>query len=555
MTERQRYLKRLNALRTERSTWDAHWRELADYILPWRQRFFTTDANRGTRRNQSIINNTATRAARVLSSGMMAGITSPARPWFRLTTPDPDVAEFGAVRRWLHVVEQRILEAFARSNIYNGLHSVYEDLGVMGVSALHVEEDPEDVLRSYVFPVGSYCLAQSGRQRVDTIFREYRMTVSQVMGSFPRERISARVRNLYDSGNYDEWVDVLLVIEPRRDVRPDRLGPESMPWRSCWIERDAPEGAPPLREGGYREFPVMAPRWATTGEDVYGSSPGMECLGDAKALQVLERRKGQLVDKLVNPPIQAPASLGQQAVSLLPGDWTYVDIQGAHQRVGPIHEVHPQAVAVSAAEIREHEERINASFFADLWLMLARSDGKMTATEVAERKEEKLLQLGPVMERLADELLDPLIDRAFGILMRGGLLPPPPEELEGVELRVEYMNIMSQAQKMLGAGSVERFVAFAGNLAAVRPDILDKVNLDQAVEEYGTMLAVPPDLIRTEEEVEALRQQRIAQEEEAAAAQVAKETVQGAKVLSETDVTADNALTRMLSNMVPGAQA
>jgi hypothetical protein len=216
-------------------------------------------------------------------------------------------------------------------------------------------------------------------------------------------------------------------------------------------------------------------------------------------------------------------------------------------------EIPPAAIAVVGAEIREHEARIKTAFFADLWLSLTQGDaGQMTAREVVERHEEKMLQLGPVMERLTDELLDPLIDRAFGILLRNGDLPPPPEELLGMELRVEYLSILAQAQKLVGTSAVERLASFVGNLAGVRPEVLDKVDFDEMVDAYGGMLGVPPQLIRPDEDVAELRQARAQAQAQAEQAQAMAASVQGAKVLSETDTGGDNALTRMLANMGGG---
>lgn len=555
LTPRQKYLRRYQALKNERSSWVEHWREMCDYIQPRRARFLTTDPqSAGTKKNQHIINSVATWASRTLASGMMAGITSPARPWFRLTTPDPDLAEYGSVKDWLFLCEERIRLAFQRSNIYNALHQVYADLGTPGTAVLHVEEDKEDLIRGYVLPIGSYALANSARLRVDTVYREVSMTAAQLVEQFSIERCSDMVKRAYENGQVDQRFTVLHIIEPNREMKRGRAGPEGMPIRSCWVEAGAGDNQQPLRESGFEEFPTMCPRWTVTGEDVYGSSPAMDALGDVRALQVLERKKGQMVAKIVDPPMRAPKSLMNQHTSLLPGDTTFVDSLGPNQTYAPAFEIPPAAIAVVGAEIREHESRIKTAFFADLWLSLTQGDaGQMTAREVVERHEEKMLQLGPVMERLTDELLDPLIDRTFAILLRSGDLPPPPKELQGVELRVEYLSILAQAQKLVGTSAVERLASFVGNLAGAHPEVLDKVNFDEMVDHYGDMLGVPPKLIRPDDEVAQLRQQRAQQQAQAQQAEAATQSVQGAKVLSETDTSHDNALTRLLSNMGGGA--
>lgn len=563
LTPRQQYIKRHLALKTERATWDPHWRDLSDYIQPRRSRFFWTEANKGTKKNQYIINSTPTYAARVLAAGMMAGITSPARPWFRLTTPDPGMAEFGPVRAYLHMLEERLRWSFAVSNIYKALPLVYMDLGTFGTSAMLMEDDAAEFFRAYVFPIGSYCLANNEKMQVDTIYRETTMTVAQLVSKFGLEKCSSTVQHAHEQGMIDAAFPVLHVIEPNPDAKRGGVGTKHMKFRSAWLELGANSSSANvsqsieglLRDSGYEEFPVMAPRWALTGEDVYGYSPGMEALGDARAIQQYEKRKAQAVDKIVNPPMRGPSSLRNQRASLLPGDTTYVDAIHPGQTFAPAMEINAAAIPAVGAEIREHAERVKMAYFADLWLMLSQSDNpQMTAREVAERHEEKMLQLGPVLQQLEDELLEPMIDRALAVLFRNGDLPPPPQELQGVDLKVEYISIMAQAQKLLATSGIERLAAFTGNLVAVKADAMDKLNVDEIVDKYADALGVPPDLVRTDEEVAAIRQERAKAQQAAAAQEQAVNMAQGAKVLSEADTSSDNALTRIMGqyNGTPG---
>ena len=158
--------------------------------------------------------------------------------------------------------------------------------------------------------------------------------------------------------------------------------------------------------------------------------------------------------------------------------------------------------------------------------------------------------LGPVLERLNSELLDPLIDRVFRIMVSRGLFPEPPEELREVDLKVEYISIMAQAQKLLSANSIERLTGFAADLAAVQPDVLDKVDFDQAIDEYGGITGAPPRLIRSDDDVAALRANRAEQQAKQAQLEQGAVAAQSAKTLSETDTGGDNALTQILGAQV-----
>lgn len=542
-------------MRNERSTFDSHWRDLSDYILPRRTRFFTSDRNKGDKRNQKIIDGTATLAARTLSSGMMSGITSPARPWFRLTTPDPDMAEFWSVKEWLDQVTRRMRDVMAQSNFYRALPTMYGDMGVFGTAAVMLLEDSDDVIRTANLPLGSYYAATNDRGHVDTFCREYQMTVRQIASAFGVESMSKTLRGMWEKGQYGEWVDVVHFVMPNEQWQQGKLiGKQSKRFKSCYYEAKSNDGEY-LRESGFDDFPVLVPRWEVSGEDIYGTNcPGMSSLADIRALQVYEKRSAQAVEKMISPPMTAPTSLQNKKFSLLPGDVTFLDVAQGQQGFRPAHEV---SFSIDKVELKSDQirQRISRSFYEDLFLMLAQSDRReITAREIDERHEEKLLMLGPVLEQINDDVLDPVIDRVFNIMMRGGLLPPAPKELSGMSLRVEYVSIMAQAQKLVATAGIERFVQFTGQVAAVsgNPAVMDKVDIDQTIDEYGEMLGVPARIIRSDEDVAVIRQDRNEQAQAAQQAALAQQQAATAKSLSQTNVTDDNALTRLSKAMAGG---
>jgi hypothetical protein len=554
-TPRQQFERRLTALKNERDGggWLSHWRDLSDYILPRRGQWLTTDRNKGDRRNGKIIDNTATLAARTLASGMMAGITSPARPWFRLTTPDPELMKFGPVKLWMDDVETRMREVFARSNLYNALPVMYEELGVFGSAAIMVQDDFEDIIRVHPYTVGEYYLANSARLNVDSLYREFSLTVAQAVDQFVRQpgrgmdwsRVSNTVKALYDRGSYDEWVEYCHAIEPNPDRLPGMQDAKNMPFRSVYWEKGA-EREQLARVGGFKQFPIMAPRWHLMGQDVYGRSPGMDCLGDVRALQTMQKEKAKAIQKMVAPPLVGGASAKGAAISALPGGVTFVDAAEPVKQLAPLYQVNPQ-IQHLVADIQDHRERINRAFFADLFLMISQLErGQITAYEVQVRQEEKLLMLGPVLERVHDELLEPLVDRTFAIMGEKQLLPPPPPELQGVELGVEMISMLAQSQKAIETGAIERFAGFIGNQAAVNPEILDVYDMDAAARRYGGALGVAAEIIRPDDAVSSMRAERAKQAQAAQAMEMAATAAQGAETLSKTDVRGNNALTAML---------
>lgn len=226
---------------------------------------------------------------------------------------------------------------------------------------------------------------------------------------------------------------------------------------------------------------------------------------------------------------------------------TYVDEIDNNKLVRPAYAVSPQLNDMLAM-INDDRQMIEACFFSDLFNMFSTINTRSMPVEaVASMQDEKLLQLGPVLERLNDEFLDPFVDRTFNIMARRNLFPEPPEELQGAPLKVEYVSILAQAQKSIGINSVERFVGFVGNLARANPNALDKLNVDQAIDSYGDMLGVPATIVNSADEVQAARDQRAQQEQQQQMMAMAQQAGATAKTLSDTN-TADPSLLKTLSD-------
>jgi len=529
---RDKLLERWIALKNERSTWDTHWREISDYVLPRSGRFFTKKVNDGGKVHNNIYDNTATRSMRVLASGMMTGMTSPARPWFRLATLDEDLMKSDNVKMWLHGVTRTMLNVFARSNTYRSLHTMYEELATFGTAATVVQSDFDTVIHHQALTAGEYAVATDARGMVNTLYREFEMTVGQVVDEFGKDNISQHVKNQHDRGALDHWITIVHVIEPRVDRDTTKKDAMNMPYRSCYFEH-AGNDDKFLRESGYELFPALVPRWNVTGGDIYGMSPAMEALGDIKQLQHEQLRKAQGIDYQTKPPMQVPTALKNQGVNALPGGVTYVDTAVQNGGIRTAFEVNLNLNHL-LEDINDVRTRISSSFYADLFLMLANSDlGRMTATEVAERHEEKLLVMGPVLERLHNELLDPLVQLTFNRMLMSGLVPPPPPEMEEQDIDVEFVSTLSQAQKAVGTNSVDRFVGNLGAIAQMKPDVIDKFDSDSWADMYSDLLGVDPNLIMSDDNVAKMRQERAQAQQQQAQAEALNQGADTAQKLGQ----------------------
>jgi hypothetical protein len=541
LSKRERLNRRWKSLTQERSSWMSHWEEISRHLLPQSGRFLSSNRNRGERKHNAIHDSTGTKALRILSAGLMAGMTSPARPWFRLTTSDPQLDESDSVKRWLAGVTRLMLMIFAKSNTYRALHSSYEELGAFGTASGIVLPEFKSVIHVYPLTIGEYAIATDYRGRVNTLYREFELTVGQMVEEFGKEACSLSVQNMYTSGNLDAWVPVIHGIEPRKERDTRKRDGRNMAYSSCYFEAGG-DNHKMLRESGFNAFPAICPRWAATGGDIYGTSPAMEALGDIKQLQHEQLRKAQGIDYKTKPPLTAPTSLRNQDVNTLPGGITYVD---AASPTGAIRSAFEVNIDLShlLADIQDVRERIKGNFYADLFLMLANGQNpQMTATEVAERHEEKLLMIGPVLERLHNEILDPMIELTFAQMLQAGIVPEPPQELQGMELNVEFVSMLAQAQRAISTNSIDRLVVNLGSVATIKPEVLDKFDQDKWADAYADMLGVDPELIVPSDKVALIRQQRAEAAQAQQQAELAEQQASTAAKLGSIRTDEPNAL-------------
>jgi hypothetical protein len=564
INKRQLYWSRKQALYNERTSFFSHWQELSQFLLPRSGRFIEVgDRNKGDKRYNNIYDNTATRALRVLAAGLMSGMTSPARPWFRLGTRDKSLMESGPVKTWLDDTTEIMRDIFNVSNTYRALHSVYEEIGAFATGCTLIDSDFDAVIHHHPLTIGEYALAANAKGQVDTMVRSYEMTVAQIVkqfvepsgngksGSVDWSIVSPAIKTMYDTGrSLDEWIPVVHIIEPRTDRDVTKRDSKNMAFASCIFEAGSNLENKFLRESGYKRFPVLAPRWDAKSSDVYGTScPGMEALGDIKQLQHGQLRKAQAIDYMVKPPIQVPASMKEREVDSLPGGVSFVDMAGAGSKITSAWDVKIELTG-QLEDIRDVRERIKQTFYADLFLMIAQDERSgVTAREVAERHEEKLLMLGPVLERLHNELLKQKIDITFDKMIEAGIVPPPPPEMQGQELQVEFVSMLAQAQKAIGTQAVDRFVGSMGAIAQFKPGVLDKFDEDRWADKYADMLGVDPDLIIANDKVAIVRQQRAENQAKQQKLAAAEQMASTAKTASQADTSGQNALTDVMQGL------
>jgi len=541
-TLREACQRRLESLKCARQPFEREWKEIAKFAAPNRSRFLDSDSKRI--RSPKMLDEHGIYSFRTLTGGMTSGLSSPSRPWFSLATEEALMEQYD-VRAWLSDVERAMYAFLARTNFYAAVKTGYAELGLFGTEACFMEEHPVAGAVCHALTIGTYWIATSNDLTVDTLYRRAPMTVRQAVDKFGKA-VSPRVMSMYDRSSYQEQVCIYHCVEPREDYDDSKIDSKNMPWRSIYWDEDDGRKDVILRESGYRDKPFWAPRWDTIDNDPWGYSPGMDALPSLRELQLQAKRRNEAIDNLVKPEkvVDAKVKLTGQ-----PGNTVSVPAITERMVMVP-YEMPYQGIQAISEQAQGCRDQIDRAAYADLFMAITNMQGiqPRTVEEIASRNEEKLTQLGPVIERVNTEKLEVAIDRTFGIMERGGLLPPAPDDLRGVNLRIDFVSILTQMQRMVGLGQIERTVSFVGNLAAAFPQAADKLDIDEVVDEYADRAGMPKKLIRSADAVAQIRDQRAQQQraqQMAATMPAVKDGADAAKLLSETDTGGASLLDRV----------
>lgn len=560
---------RLDMLRNWRLSWLFHWRMCATYILPQRYHFLIIPNTmvRGRPLNEAIIDTTGTHAMRIAASGLMSGLMSPSRPWFRLDIANMNVVADMQAKAWLDDTRDRMLTIMGGSNFYSAAAQMFEDIVTFGTSYFLIYEDDDDVIHCQVPCAGEYFLDAGGKQRVDTFYREFTFNVYQIVGYFGLKNCPQGVRSQWaegGSGLENEYV-VCHCIEPNT-LLDDRKGGSYRPVPAVYEYREVywlrgERTTRPLAIRGFEDKPGFAARWMVRSNDAYGRGPGMDALPDIMQLQQEQLRKAEFIDKCVRPPMVAPVELENKPASILPSQVTFVTTTNG-QKFEPAFTMNPLGLQPMVEDIKEVQGRINQAFYTDIFMMLAQLEGiqPRNQMEIAERKGERIQALGPVIELFENEVASPAITRVFNIMMKHRLLAPMPPSLRGKAIKIEYVSQMKMAQRAAETTAMERAITFAAEIGKagvnqVLPGVR-KLNLDALAERYYNALMLPASVMRSEADIQAMEQEQAAQVQNQQMWQRGMAGVQALQSLSKTNVGGgQNAISAVLGNPPPNESA
>ena len=488
-------LSRFDKLQSQRQNWETHWQDVADYMQP-RKADVTKQRARGDKRMELIFDSSPIQAIELLAASLHGMLTNPSTPWFTLRFKDEDVDGEDEAKLWLQSATDAMYTAFNRSNFQQEIFELYHDLITFGTAAMFIEEDDDDLIKFSTRHINEVFIAENDKGRIDTIYRRFKISARAAVQKFGN-KISSDIRSIVDKDPYKE-IEIIHAVYPRKDFNPTKKDKSNMPFESVYIEFKTGNE---LSVSGFKEFPFVVPRYLKASNEIYGRSPAMTALPDVKMLNEMSKTTIKAAQKQVDPPLLVPDDGFLLPVRTVPGGLNFYR-SGTRDRIEPLNIGANNPLGLNMEEQRR--DAIRAVFYVNQLMM--QQGPQMTATEVIQRNEEKMRLLGPVLGRLQSELLKPLIDRVFNILLRNNMLPQAPEFLSGRDIEIEYVSPLAKAQKSSELQSIMRAIEILGSLANVAP-VFDYVNFDNLVKHLADIVGVPQKILKSQSQVNAERQE------------------------------------------------
>lgn len=529
--------------------WEPTFKDVRDFVYPYLGNFQGETFDGGyERRDQFLSRTTSLQYADTLASGLQNGITSPTRPWVQLSVQDENIMQNTECATWLQTVSRIIMDMLRRGKFYPNNQQFYLELGVFGTAAMFISENNKTGLSCHTFTIGEYAIGTDAEGTANQFARVLALTGNQLKEMFPdapKEALEGVTFNNSTSNPYK----VFHLICPNKDAVTEGKTNTSFKYRDYYWREGCQQF---LRVSGYHEFPLMIGRWFTKGSDIYGTSPGMKALADAKQINETWDDMGMGVSMGIRPPVQAPADiLSNGGINMNPSAVNlYNPMGGSDGGIKPIFEPKldlQDALAYSQAI----EECLKDHFNVKVFQLLSDMDkGTRTAREIVELSSEKMSQMGPLVDRMETEMLPQVVERALAIGFRKRLFPAPPDQLQGQNLNIQYQSILAQAQKQSFitpiVDTINQSIEWAGQ--AQKPEALDVIDMDEAIRTVGDYNGMPARLLVSKENVQSLRQQRAQAQQQQEQMMQAQQMADTAATASKADMGGDNALSAMVNN-------
>lgn len=493
--------KRVDALASDRGTWEVNWQEILDYVMP-RKADVVTLRTKGEKRTEVLFDSTAITANNLLAASLHGTLTSPSLPWFSIKLRDEELNRNRDVQLWLEDTGRRMYDTFNETNFNTEVHELYLDLCSIGTAAIFVEEGNEGFDKNGIhfntLHIAEYYIQENINGKVDTLYRKYKLTARQAVQEFGEKNVGEKILTAAKE-KPDQKFNFIHAVEPTEDYkRATGKTSTKLPFHSCHV---CEEDKMVVRTGGYNEFPYLVPRWSKATGEIFGRSPSYNALPDIKTLNKAVEIGLKAWAKAIDPPllVQDDGVIGR--VRTTPAGITVVRNDGA---------VKPLQIGSNwqITDLKENQLRtaIRQAYYSD---QLQLQDGpQMTATEVQVRYELMQRLLGPTLGRFQTEFLNPLIERIFGIMYRANALDQAPSIIGDTKIDIEYVGPLARSQRMEEAVAIERLYQLAMNIGQIDPTIMDNIDHDEAIRMRAKLLGVPKTIMKDINDVNDIREQR-----------------------------------------------
>lgn len=497
-------VKKKMTLKNDRGVWETHWQELAQYIVP-RKDSFTKSVIPGEKKGITLFDNTSMVSCEMLVSSLHGMLTNPNTLWMELATGFPELDEQDHIAEYLQGLTKRTHVVLNNSNFQPEVYEYYLDICSIGTGCMTAEEDDKSIVRFSSKHISNIFVCENNLGFIDDVIREFKWTATQLVQEFvPNAKtkdevekvLSKEVADAWDKGKSDKFV-VNHAVYPENSNK-------AMPYISQYVlEHNKKE----VKEGRFKEFPYLIGRWSKSSEEVYGRSPGMVALPEAKTLNLMAKTMIKGAQKTVDPPVQMPDDGFVRPLKTFPAGVNYYRA-GSNDRVEPIF--NDMRIDFGFEAIRERQQRVREAFFIDK-LQMADKD-RMTRLEVGQRIQEQLRFLGPLIGRQQVEFLRPLINRVLRIMIEkdedGSLIGEVPPELAGVDLDVQYTSPIARAQRASESDAMNAALAASLPIIQIDPNARDVIDTDGFVKEQFVAHGATRKALRSNEEVSAIRDAR-----------------------------------------------
>jgi len=495
-----------------RKPWESTWKDIARFVNPKRVEWDSEVGTQEARRATEVYSSTAISALDLMCNGLIGYLVSRTTPWIRLKAENTQLMQYSEVRQYFQDVEEQLYSEFNRSNFYDIMSELFHDAGSTGTACAHIDEDVGRGRVNFTarHPKEIY-LADDRYGVVDTVYRRYTMTVKQIIEEFA-EKNGDGGGNMLDEAWIDENKErpfkkfsVIHAVYPREKRDQSKDDNRNKKYASVYILEGQQRV---LRNSGIDELCDIVWRWDKNTDEVYGRSPAWAALADIMRDNRIAKDLMRLGEYTVNPAVQYPGRI-EYRLSLMPG--------GKNPYRDPNELIQPIKLGdYPVGNDRELRltEAIKDAFFVDFFLGLQEISKTMTVPEVMERQSEKATVLSAAVGRINSELLDPMITKTFEVATDAGRMPIPPDVLleYGARVKIEYIGPLAQVlQRTFATQGIKRSLENVLPYMQFFPDMLDTINSDELVKQMMIAGGMPEKIIRGDDEVAAIRQQRAMQ--------------------------------------------